>query len=114
MDSLVVVVMVARATKAAAVVRWEEALSADELAPRAHQYRTDHHTQNRDADAGDNTDQDRQDDVRGEFAEEQGPAVLAVVRHLVAAGVMTVVVCLSAVASLDAHHARAAVHLHLL
>lgn len=117
MDSLVVVVMVARATKAAAVVRWEEALSADELAPRAHQDRTDHHTQNRDADAGDNTDQDRQDDVRGELAEEQGPAVLAVVRHLVAADVMTVVVvgvCLSAVASLDAHHARAAVHLHLL
>lgn len=105
---------VAGATKATAGVRREEALSTHNLAPQADQDSTDEHAQDRDGDTGDNTDQNGQDNVRGELAEEQRPAVLVtvVVRHL--ARVLTVVLAVVArVSSLVAEHACAALHLHL-
>lgn len=108
--------VVARARKAAAVVLREKALSTDELAPQADEKGADDHTEDRDADTSDDTNQDRQDDVRGELAEEQRPAVLAVVVGHVARVLAVVVrVRVSSVSGLAAaHHTRTAVHLHLL
>lgn len=108
--------VVARARKTAAVVRGEERLATDELAPQPHQHGADEHAEDRDANAGNDTDQDGQNDVRGELAEEQGPAVLAVVVGHVA-GLVPVVVVMSVgvpVSRLPTHHARAAVRLHPL
>lgn len=104
----------ARATKATAGVRREEALSTHNLAPQADQDSADKHAQNRNGDTSDNTNQHGQDNVRGELAEEQSPTVLVtvVVRHL--AGVLTVVLAVVArVSSLVTEHACAALHLHL-
>lgn len=94
-------------------MRGEEGLSTHNLAPQANQDGTHNHAQDRNGDTGDNTDQHGQDDVRGELAEEQSPAVLVtvVVRHL--AGVLTVVAVVTTVSSLVAEHACAALHLHL-
>lgn len=103
----------ARATEATAGVRREEGLSTHNLAPQANQDGAHNHAQDRNGDTGDNADQHGQDDVRGELAEEQSPAVLVtvVVRHL--AGVLAVVAVVTTVSSLVAEHACAALHLHL-
>lgn len=108
-----VVVTVAGATETAAGVRREEALSTHDLAPQTNKDCTDNHAQNGHGDTSDNTDQDGQNNVRGELAEEQSPAVLVtVVGHV--AGVLAVLLrVMTSVSSLVAQHARAAVHLHL-
>lgn len=112
-SSLVTRRFVMSQTQTAAVVRREERLSTDKLAPQAHQNSADHHSNHADTDTSDNTNQDRQNNVGGEFAEQQRPAVLTV-GH-VSRVVTVVVVSVGTVSVVRAtHHVGATMKLHAL
>lgn len=116
MVSLVVMVVVGTSeTETAALVRREEGLAPDKLAPDTNQDGTNNHTDDRDAHTSDNTDQDGQNDVRGELAKQLGPSVLALLCHVSRVVTMVLVTLWArvAVGALDTHHASTAVHLHL-
>lgn len=104
--------LVARARVATTAVVGEEGLATDELAPDTNHEGADNHADNGHADTSCNSHENRKDDVGCQLAEKQLPAIGLVEQAVVA----LVVVRLSVIGfSLGAaHHAGAAVHLHLV
>lgn len=119
MVSLVVVMVVvagaAAETETATLVRWEERLATDKLAPETNQNSANDHADDRNAHASNNTDQNGENNVRGQLTEQLRPSVLALLCQMFRVGtvVMVLVRVSVAVGALSAHHTGAAVHLHL-
>lgn len=99
--------------KTAAVVR-EEGLPTDELAEHADKDCSDEHADGGNGDASNYAHKDGEDDVRGHLAEEQRPTIRTVEHSVVLVVVAGRLGVALVVASLAAHHASAAVHLHLV
>lgn len=116
MRGLVVTVVVVGGanTEAVVMVSREERLATDNLAPETDQNGADDHTNDGNANTGDDANQDREDDVRGKLAEELRPAVLTSLGHVTrVVAVMRVRVAVT-LAALESQHASATLRLELL